>query len=64
MVLSMSFYNSTQFSKLIGVTNATLLKWDKEGKLVADRNPSGRRVYTEEHIQLYLGKVIKGVKKE
>lgn len=56
MVLDMSFYNSTQFSKLIGVTNATLLKWHKEGKLVADINPSGRRVYTEEHIQKYLGK--------
>lgn len=52
----MKYYSAKEFSMVTGVSYRTLLNWDKEGKLVADRSLSGKRVYTEEHIKQYLGK--------
>ena len=42
-------------SELLGVSVKTLQRWDKEGKLTAYRNPSGRRYYTKEQYEDYMG---------
>ena len=51
----MKHYKTGEFAKLISVSNMTLNRWDKEGKLVAYRTPTNRRFYTEEQLQTYLG---------
>lgn len=39
-----------EFAKLAGVSVTTLQRWDRDGILIADRSVTGRRVYTEEHL--------------
>jgi predicted site-specific integrase-resolvase len=51
----MSTYNITEFSKVAGVSVKTLQRWDREGKLVPTRTPTGRRVYTDEHVAQAIG---------
>ena len=43
-------YNVSEAASVIGVSVKTLQRWDREGKLVADRTPSNRRFYTEKQI--------------
>lgn len=52
-------YSITKFSKLCGVSNMTLYRWEKEGILIPIILKSGHRRYTDEHFQK-----IKGVKAE
>ncbi|MBM7652024.1 putative site-specific integrase-resolvase [Neobacillus cucumis] len=40
---------------MLGVSVITLQRWDNEGKLVAYRNPKGRRYYTETQYLEYRG---------
>ena len=40
---------------MLGVSFITLQRWDNEGKLVAYRNPKGRRYYTETQYLEYRG---------
>ena len=47
----MDTYSITEFARRLGVTVKTLQRWDREGRLVALRTPTNRRVYTDE--QLY-----------
>jgi len=42
-------------AKMINITEKTLQKWDKTGKLVAKRTKNNRRYYTEEQINDFLG---------
>ena len=49
-------YKPKDFSKLIGVSVKTLQRWDKEGILVAKRNPKNRRFYTQEQLEDYMNK--------
>lgn len=44
-----------EMSELLGVSVRTLQRWDKESKLTAYRNPSGRRYYTKEQYESYMG---------
>ena len=44
-------YNITQASEIIGVSVKTLQRWDREGKLVANRTPSNRRYYTDNQLK-------------
>ncbi len=46
-------YSIGQFSNLTGVSTKTLERWDKIGKLIAYRTPTGRRYYTEEQYSVY-----------
>ena len=39
-------YNVSEASKILGVSVKTLQRWDRDGKLVANRTPSNRRFYT------------------
>lgn len=44
-------YNVSEAAKAIGVSVKTLQRWDREGKLVANRTPSNRRYYTDKQIK-------------
>lgn len=44
-------YSVAQFAQLIGVSVKTLQRWDRLGILTAGRTVTGRRVYTEAHLQ-------------
>ena len=49
-------YKVGKAAKLLGVSRATLQKWDRDGKLVANRNETNRRYYTDEQINNFLRK--------
>jgi excisionase family DNA binding protein len=42
-------------AEYLGYKVKTLQKWDRDGKLVAGRTKTGRRVYTEEQLEEFLG---------
>lgn len=48
-------YSIGEFAKLINRSVRTLQRWDKEGTLVACRNPKQRRYYTEQQLLAYKG---------
>lgn len=48
-------YSPKKFSELVGVSVKTLQRWDREGTLIAKRNPKNRRYYTEEDLREYKG---------
>ena len=41
-----------EFAKLVGRTPQTIRRWEKEGKLVAKRLPSGHRYFLESDVQI------------
>lgn len=43
-------YNVSEAARILGVSVKTLQRWDRDGKLVANRTPSNRRFYTEKQI--------------
>lgn len=49
-------YKLGKAAKIIGVTTVTLQRWDREGKLVANRTDTGRRYYTDEQLNKFLHK--------
>ncbi len=48
-------YKPKDFASLLGVSVLTLQRWDNEGKLIAYRNPKGRRFYTHTQYEEYMG---------
>ena len=52
----MSILKPKDVAKILNVSQKTLQRWDKDGTLVAYRNPKNRRYYTQEQIDLFLGK--------
>lgn len=58
----MSNYKPQEFAEMIGVSVKTLQRWDREGKLIAQRTPTDRRYYTHKQYVDYMGIVqqIKG----
>lgn len=55
IVLSMNTYTISQFAKLTGYAVKTLQKWDRDGKLIPNRTPTNRRLYTDEHLRILRG---------
>jgi predicted site-specific integrase-resolvase len=51
----MKLYNIREFANLLGVSLSTLRNWDREGRLVPLRTPTGKRRYTEEMLHRALG---------
>jgi len=49
----MNIYKPYEFSEMLGVSVKTLQRWDNEEKLIAFRNPSNRRYYTDEHLDKF-----------
>jgi len=52
--------NIAQASKLLGVAQSTLRRWEKEGRLIPDERTKGGRC---EAITLFEKKLIDGMKK-
>lgn len=50
---AMSTYSTGRAAKMLGISVRTLQQWDRDGKLVAFRSPTGRRYYTDEQIRQY-----------
>lgn len=59
----MSILKPKDVSKILNVSQKTLQRWDKDETLVAYRNPKNRRYYTQEQIDLFLGKKTKTKRK-
>lgn len=51
-----SVYSTSEMASKLGVSVQTLRNWDKSGKLVAKRKPSGRMFYTQEQFLDMSGK--------
>lgn len=51
----MSNYKPQEFAEMIGVSVKTLQRWDREGKLKAQRTPTNRRYYTHKQYVDYMG---------
>lgn len=51
----MSILKPKDVARILNVSQKTLQRWDKDGTLVAYRNPKNRRYYTQEQIDLFLG---------
>ena len=47
-------YNVSEAAEKLGVSVKTLQRWDRDGKLVANRTPSNRRYYTEKQLSEIL----------
>lgn len=52
----MSILKPKDVSRILNVSQKTLQRWDKDGTLIAYRNPKNRRYYTQEQIDSFLGK--------
>lgn len=48
----MNTYSIGMFAKRVGRSVNTLQRWDRTGKLVANRHPSGHRYYTDAHFDM------------
>lgn len=58
-MVSMELYNQKEFAKLIGVTVQTLKRWEKRGYIKPLRTIPHRPIYTDEHLNRFLGKETK-----
>lgn len=63
IVLFMNTYNISQFAKLTGYAVKTLQKWDRDGKLIPNRTPTNRRLYTDEHLRILRGITVEDKRK-
>ena len=52
----MKTYTIGQAGRIIGKGAATLRRWDKSGKLTAERTSSGQRFYTMDQLSPYISK--------
>ncbi|MHA6261117.1 IS607 family transposase [Sporosarcina sp. CAU 1771] len=50
-----TIYKPKEFASMLSVTVKTLQNWDNANKLIAYRNPQGRRFYTHEQYEAYMG---------
>ena len=48
-------YSIGEFAKRLGRSPQTIRRWEREGKLVAKRHPSGHRYFDEADVRLMLG---------
>ncbi len=48
-------YKPKDVAELFGVSVKTVQRWDVEGKLIAKRTPKGRRYYTQDQLDNFLG---------
>lgn len=48
-------YRIHEFAKRLGRSTATIRRWEKEGKLVAKRLPSGHRYFDESDVRAMMG---------
>ncbi|MBK6999420.1 MAG: IS607 family transposase [Rhodoferax sp.] len=51
----MSNYRINEFAARVGRSTQTIRRWEREGKLIAKRLPSGHRYFDESDVRLLLG---------
>ena len=57
-------YNVSEAAELMGVSVKTMQRWDRDGKLVANRTPSNRRYYTNDQLlSIRMNETREGYKK-
>jgi excisionase family DNA binding protein len=61
--------NITEFAKIIGVIPDTVRRWERSGKITADRTVGGHRRFTDMHVQQALrlkmqGNILQGIKRK
>lgn len=55
-----SYMTIGEAARFLGVTEMTLRRWDKAGKLRSYRNPANDyRLYRREDLKLFLKKIVK-----
>lgn len=52
----MKKYLPGEFGRMVGVSYQTLLRWEEQKKLIPDYTETGRRYYTEQHMERYLNR--------
>ena len=50
-----TIYSIGEFAKRIGRSAQTVRRWEREGKLVAKRFPSGHRYFDDSDVRFVLG---------
>lgn len=50
-------YRITEFAKRIGKAPSTIRRWEREGKIIPKRHPSGHRYFDEADVRLLMGGV-------
>ena len=63
-MFNMNTYRISEFAEIIGVSVKTLQRWDRQKKLVPDRTPTNRRIYTEHHLSTALGRIFEQEERE
>lgn len=48
------FYRIKEFAKRVGCSASTVRRWEREGKIVAKRHPSGQRYFDESDVRQVL----------
>ncbi len=57
-IMQMSkIYRMSEFAKRVGKAPSTIRRWEREGKLVAKRHPSGHRYFDDSDVRLLIGGV-------
>lgn len=56
-MVSMKMFSLGKAAAYLGKHPQTLQRWDREGSLRAERLPSGRRVYAQQSLDAYLGRL-------
>ena len=51
----MHLVDAKTFIKWVRISRRTLQYWEKAGKIVPQRTPSGRKWYNEEHYRIAMG---------
>lgn len=49
--MNAKIFKTKEFAEMINVSVSTLRRWDRTGIFKANRRPSGRMFYTEEHLK-------------
>lgn len=57
-----TYYTTSETAEIFGVTTKTIHNWDKDDSFVPDQRIGDQRFYSEEQIELKLGKSIKEAK--
>lgn len=51
-------YSIGEFAKIVGLSVNTLQRWDREGKLVANRTLTNQRQYNQKHLDKFFNMVV------
>lgn len=50
------FYRVQEAANQIGISGTTLRVYTTQGRIESNRNPAGQRIYSQAHIDVFLGR--------